>query len=228
MTEIKEPSLEQGWKNVLLDEFSQDYFKALKQFLVYERSKFTVYPKVSNIFAAFNKTPFDSVKVVIIGQDPYHNERQANGLSFSVAEGIKTPPSLVNIFKELKNDLGADISASGNLEKWATQGVLLLNAILTVRANEAGSHQKKGWENFTNAAIKSLSQHKTGIVFLLWGKFAQGKAEFIDTNKHHILLAAHPSPLARGAFFGSKHFSKTNEILKTQGKSPIDWDLTKK
>ena len=228
MTEIKELSLEQGWKNVLLNEFSQDYFKALKQFLLYERSTFTVYPKVNDIFAAFNKTPFDSVKVVIIGQDPYHNEGQANGLSFSVAEGIKTPPSLVNIFKELKNDLGADISASGNLEKWATQGVLLLNAILTVRANEAGSHQKKGWENFTNAAIKSLSQHKTGIVFLLWGKFAQGKAEFIDTNKHHILLAAHPSPLARGAFFGSKHFSKTNEILKTQGKSPIDWDLTKK
>ncbi|MCE3295011.1 MAG: uracil-DNA glycosylase [Crocinitomicaceae bacterium] len=216
-------AIEKSWKNVLEDEFSKPYFLELKEFLVREKQQFTVYPKGSEIFSAFNHTPFDQVKVVIIGQDPYHGAGQANGLSFSVSPGIAKPPSLVNIFKELESDLGIPVPKTGNLEPWANQGVLLLNATLTVRAGVAGSHQKKGWELFTDTVIQKISELKENVVFLLWGNFAQGKAELIDSNKHHILKAAHPSPLARGAFFGSRHFSKTNAFLESKGLKPIDW-----
>ena len=186
----------------------------------------TVYPPGSLIFNAFNLTPFDKVKVVLIGQDPYHGRGQAHGLCFSVSDGIAQPPSLQNIFKELNSDLGLPIPRSGNLTAWAKQGVLLLNALLTVRANEASSHRNIGWETFTNAVIKKISDEKTGIVFLLWGKYAQEKEFLIDTSKHFILKAAHPSPYsAANGFFGSKHFSKTNEILKQEGKEPIDWRI---
>jgi uracil-DNA glycosylase len=182
----------------------------------------------SNIFAAFNLTHFDEVKVVLLGQDPYHGPKQAHGLSFSVLEGITPPPSLKNIFKELHDDLGYDIPKNGNLTKWAKQGVFLLNAILTVRANKPASHQKKGWEEFTDAVIKVLSDKREGLVFILWGKFAQSKEDLIDTKKHYVLKAAHPSPFsADKGFFGSKPFSKTNKILVKLGKEPIDWDLTK-
>ena len=201
-----------SWKTILETEFNSDYFIKLKAFLVEEKKKFTVYPAGTQIFSAFNHTPFDKVKVVIIGQDPYHGTGQANGLCFSVADGIKIPPSLVNVFKELNSDLGISIPKSGNLEKWADRGVMLLNATLTVRANTVGSHQKKGWEQFTDAVIKKISDEKKGIVFLLWGNYAKQKAELIDTNKHFVLTAAHPSPLAGGAFFGCKHFSKTNAL----------------
>jgi len=214
-----------SWKAILETEFNSDYFIKLKAFLVEEKKKFTIYPLGTQIFSAFNHTPFDKVKVVIIGQDPYHGTGQANGLCFSVAEGIKSPPSLVNIFKELYSDLGIPIPKSGNLEKWADRGVVLLNATLTVRANTAGSHQKKGWEQFTDAVIKKISDEKKGIVFLLWGNYAKQKAELIDKTKHHVLTAAHPSPLAGGAFFGCKHFSKTNALLKQQGLEEINWNL---
>lgn len=219
------PTIEPKWKEVLAEAFGSDWFRALKNFLKEEKNNHTIYPPGPQIFAAFNHTPFDEVKVVIIGQDPYHGPGQANGLSFSVADGVRQPPSLVNIFKELQSDLGIPIPKTGNLEKWADQGVLMLNATLTVRANTAGSHQKKGWEKFTDAAIKQLSEKRTGLVFLLWGRYAQQKEELIDKEKHFILKAAHPSPLAGGAFFGSKHFSKTNEILKKEGKKEIDWLL---
>lgn len=219
-----DPKIEESWKRVLIDEFNKPYFVALKEFLVEEKKKYTVYPEGKNIFNAFAYTPFDAVKVVIIGQDPYHGPGQAHGLSFSVPEGIQKPPSLVNIFKEIKNDVGKEIPDSGNLESWARQGVMLLNATLTVRANQAGSHQKHGWEQFTDSVIKTLSEQKTGLVFLLWGRFAQDKAALIDQSKHHVLKAAHPSPLsAYNGFFGCKHFSKTNEILRAQGKEPIQW-----
>lgn len=214
-----------SWKQVLGSEFSAPYFQKLKEFLVNEKKEHIVYPPGNRIFAAFDHTPFENVKVVIIGQDPYHGKGQANGLCFSVSTGIAKPPSLVNIFKELQTDLGIPIPQSGNLEPWADQGVLLLNATLTVRAGEAGSHQKKGWETFTDAVIKTISEQKKGVVFLLWGNFAHTKEELIDKNKHFILKAAHPSPLARGAFFGSKHFSKTNELLVKQGLKPIDWRI---
>ena len=220
-----DPKIEPNWKKALDREFGMPYFLQLRAFLVEEKKQFTIYPAGSKIFAAFDHTPFDQVKVVILGQDPYHGAGQANGLCFSVSPGIKPPPSLVNIFKELKDDLGCEIPANGDLVKWADQGVLLLNATLTVRANSAGSHQKKGWEEFTNAAIKQLSEKRKGIVFLLWGRFAQMKEELIDKNKHFILTAAHPSPLAGGKFFGSKHFSKTNDLLKQQGLEPINWCL---
>ncbi len=189
-------------------------------------SKYVVFPPGKDIFSAFNHTPFDNVKVVIIGQDPYHGEGQAHGLCFSVPDGIRKPPSLVNIFKEIKDDLGYEIPESGNLEKWASQGVLLINATLTVRANTAGSHQKRGWEQFTDAVIKKLSSEKSGLVFLLWGNFAIAKSELIDPIKHHILTSVHPSPFSvyRG-FFGCKHFSKTNDILKSIGKNEIDWRI---
>jgi uracil-DNA glycosylase len=213
------PSIDESWKKVLINEFSSPYFINLKEFLVEEKKKFKVFPPGNLMFSAFNLTPFDKVKVVIIGQDPYHGEGQANGLCFSVSDGIPPPPSLKNIFKELYTDLGIPVSSSGNLESWARQGVLLLNATLTVRANSPGSHQKKGWENFTDA------ENKKNVVFLLWGNFAQTKESLIDHNKHFILKAAHPSPLARGAFFGCKHFSKTNQILIHLGKTPIKWDL---
>ncbi len=222
MDQIK---IHESWKNILSSEFSKEYFLQLQSFLETEKKDFDVYPSETEIFAAFNKTPFEKVKVVIIGQDPYHGEGQANGLSFSVADGIKIPPSLKNIFKELKTDLGIEIPVIGNLESWANQGVLLLNATLTVRANSAGSHQKKGWEIFTDKVIETISKEKENVVFLLWGNFAHGKENLIDSNKHLILKAAHPSPLARGAFFGSKHFSKTNDFLKSKNLGEIDWKI---
>lgn len=221
-----EPIIEEGWKNILSEDFNADYFKTLKSFLVEEKNNYTIYPAGNNIFSAFNHTPFDDVKVVIIGQDPYHGPGQAHGLCFSVPEGIRQPPSLVNIFKEIQNDLGFSIPNTGNLEKWAKQGVLLLNATLTVRASQAGSHQNKGWETFTDSAIRKVSERKENIIFLLWGNYAQAKQEIIDISKHFVLKAAHPSPFsAYRGFFGCKHFSKTNEILRDLGKEEIDWSL---
>ncbi len=217
--------IEDSWKSILKDEFHKSYFLQIATHLKMERATGTIiYPTGSLIFNAFDKTPFDKVKVVILGQDPYHNPKQAMGLSFSVPDGIPPPPSLVNIYKELKSDIGMDIPKSGNLTKWAKQGVLLLNAVLTVRANEPASHSKIGWMNFTDAVIRKISEEKNGIVFLLWGKFAQDKQVLIDATKHFVLKAAHPSPLsAHNGFFGCKHFSKTNELLAQQGIEPIDW-----
>lgn len=220
------PQLEQGWKEVLKEEFDKPYFPALKEFLVKERSKYTVYPPGPQIFAAFNHTPFDQVKVVILGQDPYHGPGQAHGLCFSVPVGIAPPPSLINIFKELKTDLDIPFPGHGNLEKWARQGVLLLNATLTVQANNAGSHQKKGWEIFTDRAIELLSQKRKNLVFILWGNYARQKTAIIDTSKHLVLTAVHPSPLsASRGFFGCRHFSLTNEYLIQHQIEPIDWNL---
>ncbi|HXU28899.1 MAG TPA: uracil-DNA glycosylase [Bacteroidia bacterium] len=224
MTE-KSPQLEAGWLNVLKDEFNKDYFLKLKAFLVEEKNKYRLFPTGKQIFEAFNLTPFNEVKVVILGQDPYHGAGQAHGLSFSVPDGVKPPPSLVNIYKELKEDVGIEMPKTGNLTPWAKQGVLLLNATLTVRESQAGSHQNKGWELFTNAVIQKLSDEKKGLVFLLWGNYAKQKGALIDATKHHVLVAPHPSPLARGGFFGCKHFSKTNDILKKQGQKPINWEL---
>jgi len=223
--EKKSPQIEPGWLEVLKDEFNKDYFIKLKAFLTDEKGKYRLFPAGSQIFEAFNLTPFDRVKVVILGQDPYHGTGQAHGLSFSVPDGVRPPPSLVNIFKELHDDVGIEIPKTGNLTPWAKQGVLLLNATLTVREGQAGSHQNKGWELFTDAVIKKLSDEKTGLIFLLWGNYAKQKGALIDTQKHHILTAPHPSPLARGGFFGNKHFSKTNHILEKEGKKPIDWQL---
>lgn len=218
------PQIEASWKEVLKEEFSRQYFMELKEFLVDERSKHTVFPPGSQIFNAFNLTPFDDVRVVLLGQDPYHGQGQAHGLCFSVPRGIKPPPSLVNIFKEIESDLGIPVPNHGCLEKWARQGVMLLNATLTVRANQPGSHQRKGWETFTNAVIERLSAKRVGLVFLLWGKFAQEKESIIDTNRHYVLKAAHPSPYsAYNGFFGCRHFSKTNEILARHGLQEIDW-----
>jgi uracil-DNA glycosylase len=217
--------LEPGWLNLLKDEFRKDYFVKLKQFLLQEKNAHRVFPQGSLIFNAFNLTPLDKVKVVILGQDPYHGPGQAHGLSFSVPNGVKPPPSLMNIFKELNTDLGIPVQTNGNLTKWTEQGVLLLNATLTVRENTPGSHQNKGWEIFTDTVIKKLSENKTGLVFLLWGNYAKNKVPLIDSSKHLILTAPHPSPLARGGFFNSRHFSKTNEYLKKHGKTPIDWGL---
>lgn len=218
------PVIHPSWHKELKDEFEKPYFAALKAFLVKERQHNVIYPPGKQMFAAFNHTPFDKVEVVIIGQDPYHGPGQANGLCFSVSDGIPMPPSLVNIFKEIHNDLGYPMPTSGNLERWADQGVLLLNAILSVRANEPASHHDKGWETFTNAAISKLSLHREGLVFLLWGKFAQAKENLINPAKHHILKAAHPSPFSvHNGFFGCRHFSKTNELLRAQGRNEIDW-----
>lgn len=220
------PTIEESWKEVLKDEFNSQYFSELKEFLVEEKSKFKIYPPGKLIFNAFNNTPFEKVKVVLLGQDPDHGPGQAHGLCFSVPEGIRQPPSLVNIFKELNSDLGIPVATHGNLENWTSQGVLLLNAILTVRANQAGSHQNKGWEMFTDAVIKNISERRTGIIFLLWGKYAQAKEALIDSNRHYILKAAHPSPFsADNGFFGCKHFSKTNEILSRHGLEEIDWSI---
>lgn len=220
------PQIETSWKEVLCDEFEKPYFSELKEFLVEEKSKFTVYPPGGLIFNAFGLTPFEDVKVVILGQDPYHGPGQAHGLCFSVPRGVPAPPSLVNIFKEIEHDLGYPVPRTGCLEHWAKQGVLLLNATLTVRANQPGSHQRKGWENFTNTVISKLSSNRVGLVFLLWGKFAQEKEALIDTNKHYILKAAHPSPYsAYNGFFGCRHFSKTNEILRKHGLDEIDWSV---
>jgi len=220
------PVIEEGWKETLWDEFQSPYFHDLKEFLVAERKNHIIYPPGKLIFNAFRHTPFHSVKVVILGQDPYHGKGQAHGLCFSVPPGISQPPSLVNIFKELKSDLGVPIPAHGNLVGWAGQGVLLLNATLTVREGQAGSHQNRGWENFTNRVIEKVSELKDGIVFLLWGRFAQAKESLVDGNRHLVLKAAHPSPLsAHNGFFGCRHFSKTNAFLEQQGISPIDWGL---
>lgn len=218
-------AIDASWKEFLKNEFESANFQQLKHFLIEEKKHHTIFPPGNQIFAAFNRTPLEKVKVVIIGQDPYHGFGQANGLCFSVSPGIRKPPSLQNIFKELQTDLGIPIPESGNLEPWADQGVLLLNATLTVRQGEAGSHQGKGWEEFSDAVIRKLSEHTRGLVFLLWGRFAHGKEPLIDQSKHFVLKAAHPSPLARGAFFGCKHFSKTNKLLSDEGKMPIDWRL---
>ena len=216
----------ESWKPFLKPEFEALYFAQLKDFLLDEKSKFSIFPVGSKIFNAFNSTPFDAVKVVILGQDPYHGAGQANGLCFSVSAGIRQPPSLQNIFKELNSDLKIPIPISGNLEPWAKQGVLLLNSTLTVRENQAASHQGKGWEQFTDAVIKAVSEYKSGIVFLLWGKFAQSKIPLIDTHKHFILQAAHPSPFsAYNGFFGCRHFSKTNAILSNNGSEPVRWQI---
>lgn len=215
--------IEQSWKQQLQDEFEKEYFVRLTDFVRNEYQTKKIFPPAKLIFNAFEHTPFDKVKVVILGQDPYHNDGQAHGLSFSVNDGVRMPPSLVNIFKEIKDDLGIPMPTSGNLTRWADQGVMLLNATLTVEAHRAGSHQKKGWESFTDAAIRKLNENRENIVFLLWGAYAQKKADFIDTAKHLVLKAAHPSPLAGGAFFGSKHFSQTNEYLTSKGLEPINW-----
>lgn len=222
--------LEPSWKNILGEELEKPYMLQLKSFLKQERDAgHTIYPKNAEIFNAFNTTPLDDVKVVIIGQDPYHGPGQAHGLSFSVREGVPAPPSLKNIYKELATDIPAfSIPQSGDLTKWAKQGVLLLNATLTVRAATAGSHQKKGWETFTDAAIKKLSDEKAGLVFILWGAYAQSKSVLINPNNNHLIIkSTHPSPLAvsHGGFFGSKPFSKTNEFLRKEGKDEIDWQI---
>ncbi len=218
--------LDASWKEVLMNEFAKDYFKKLTEFVQNEYNTKTIYPPQSEIFSAFDFTPFENVKVVILGQDPYHGEGQANGLSFSVADGIKLPPSLRNIYKELKDDVGIEISTSGNLESWARQGVLLLNATLTVEATKAGSHQKKGWETFTDAVIQKLSDQKENIVFILWGAYAQKKGAKIDRSKHLVIETAHPSPLgAYRGFWGSKPFSTTNQFLKSKNITEIDWQI---
>lgn len=221
------PQIEESWKKVLAGEFQQEYFRELKKFLVEERRQYRVYPPGSKIFAAFDFTPFTSVKVVLLGQDPYHGQGQAHGLCFSVPRGIPKPPSLVNIFKELHDDLGLAIPPHGNLEAWAKQGVLLLNATLTVRENQAGSHQHKGWEQFTDAAIRALSEQRENLVFMLWGNYAQAKAVLVDGHKHCILKAPHPSPFsANQGFFGCRHFSRANDFLVRVGKEPVDWQIS--
>lgn len=218
--------IESSWHDVLKQEFEKPYFPLIKAFVIKQKSSGKrVFPSGNLIFNAFNITPFSEVKVVIIGQDPYHGFGQAHGLCFSVPNGVKPPPSLQNIFKELHNDVGFQIPDDGNLEKWAMQGVLLLNASLTVNEGEANSHANCGWQIFTDAVIQQISDKKKGVVFLLWGKFAQQKVGLIDKTKHHILKAAHPSPLSAHLFYGCKHFSKTNELLMQQGESPIDWQI---
>lgn len=221
--------IDSSWLEVLKPQFDAPYFAELKSFLVAERQQYTCYPKGGDIFAAFDRTPFDKVKVVILGQDPYHEPGQAMGLCFSVPQGIAVPPSLVNIIKEINSDLGTNIPLTcGDLSGWAEQGVLLLNATLTVRAHQAGSHQRHGWELFTDAAIRELSQRRRGIVFLLWGSYAIAKSNFIDKGKHHILTAPHPSPLsAYRGFFGCRHFSQANQYLAAEGLTPIDWTQIK-
>jgi uracil-DNA glycosylase len=222
---MTEPNIHPEWKELLKEEFRSDYFAKLKAFLEEERGHSKLYPPGKLIFAAFDQTPPKNIKVLLLGQDPYHGDGQANGFCFSVNDGVKMPPSLQNIFKELRSDMGCEIPLSGNLERWAQQGVFLLNATLTVRQNTAGSHQNKGWEMFTDAVIKHVSDSRENIVFMLWGNYAKAKAPLIDASKHLILQAAHPSPLARGAFFGSKHFSQANDYLKSKGQKEIDWCL---
>ncbi len=219
-----EVKIAESWKGKIGNEFDKEYFVQLTQFVRNEYATQTVYPPGKEIFRAFDCCSFDEVKVVIIGQDPYHGPGQANGLCFSVRDGIRSPPSLQNIFKEIHKDLGKPVPASGDLERWARQGVLLLNATLTVRGSSPGSHQNKGWEIFTDAVIKIISDEKTNVVFLLWGAYAQKKGEIIDRSKHLVLMSAHPSPFsADRGFFGSKHFSKANEYLKSKGLKEIDW-----
>ena len=219
-----EVNIGDSWKRRLQPEFDKPYFYNLENFVKEEYSKHTIYPPGKFIFHAFNTCPFDKVKVVIIGQDPYHEPGQYYGLCFSVLDGVPFPPSLLNIFKEIENDLGKPMPKSGRLERWADQGVLLINAILTVRAHQAGSHRGKGWEEFTDAVIKILNDEKENIVFMLWGSYAQRKGAFIDRNRHCVLTAAHPSPLsADRGFFGCKHFSKANQYFKSKGISEIEW-----
>ena len=218
--------IEQSWKDALADEFGKPYFESLVRFLHKEKSEGKkIFPPGSQIFRAFDLTPLDQVKVVILGQDPYHGLGQAHGLSFSVPEGVPAPPSLKNIFKEIESDMGLKMSGYPNLENWARQGVLLLNAVLTVRSGEAASHSKIGWEQFTDAVIRYVSNNCEGVVFMLWGNFARGKRELIDHSRHCVLEAAHPSPLARGAFFGCRHFSRANAWLAANGKAPVNWQL---
>ncbi len=218
-------SIAPSWKPFLEAEFEKPYFHELAAFVKGEYQNYTCYPKGSEIFAAFDHCPFHETKVVIIGQDPYHGPNQANGLCFSVRDGVPHPPSLSNIFKEIKVDTGKEYPKSGNLERWAEQGVLLLNATLTVRAHQAGSHQKKGWEQFTDDVIKTLSKEQKGLIFMLWGGFAKKKASLVDTAKHHILTSGHPSPLSanRGFWFGNQHFSKANTLLRKMDKEEINW-----
>ena len=218
--------IEQSWKEALADEFEKPYFGSLVRFLHEEKGAGKrIFPPGSQIFHAFDLTPVKDVKVVILGQDPYHGPGQAHGLSFSVPEGVPAPPSLKNIFKEIETDLGVKMSGYPNLEKWARQGVLLLNAVLTVRSGEAASHSRIGWQEFTDAVIKYISDNCEGVVFMLWGNFARTKAELIDRSRHVVLEAAHPSPLARGAFFGCRHFSRANAALTASGRAPVDWQL---
>ncbi len=220
------PVIEESWKQKLQEEFNKPYFQGLKTFLQEERAKYRVFPPGSLIFNAFNSTPFEKVKVVLLGQDPYHGIGQAHGLCFSVPDGIAKPPSLINILKELESDLGIPVPRTGNLTRWAQQGVLLLNATLTVRENQAGSHQNRGWETFTDAVIGSVSRDRQGVIFVLWGNYAIAKRALIDTSKHFILTAAHPSPLsaARG-FMGCRHFSRINNLLRQENVEEIDWRL---
>ena len=219
-----EVRLEKSWKELLKDEFNKPYFADLTKFVKEEYQNGTVYPPPKFIFNALDSLPVDKVKVVILGQDPYHGPGQAHGLSFSVPDGVIPPPSLVNIYKEIESDLGKKVPHSGNLERWAKQGVLLLNATLTVRARQAGSHQNKGWETFTDAVIHRLAETKDHLVFILWGNYAQRKGAFIDPTSHLVIKSAHPSPLsAHNGFFGSKPFSKTNQYLEVHGQTSIDW-----
>ena len=218
--------IEKSWADALKDEFEKEYFQKITSYLKHEiASGIVVYPKGGNIFKAFDSTPLNRVKVVILGQDPYHGEGQAHGLSFSVQEGVHQPPSLQNIFKELRDDLRIPLPDNGNLELWAQRGVFLLNSVLTVRAGLPASHSKIGWSLFTDRVISILSEKREGVVFMLWGNYARSKRELIDHNKHLVLEAAHPSPLARGAFFGCRHFSKANEYLIAKGKDPVNWSL---
>ena len=220
-----EVKIAESWKKELSTEFEKEYFKNLTSFVKKEYSEHTCYPPGNAIFAAFDHCGFQDVKVVILGQDPYHGPGQANGLCFSVADGLPHPPSLINIFKEIETDIGTPAPNSGNLERWASQGVLLLNATLTVRAHQAGSHQRKGWEQFTDAVIEVLSRKRTNIIFLLWGGYAKKKGAKIDTSKHHVLTSGHPSPLSanRGYWFGNGHFSKANRLLQELDRNPIIW-----
>ena len=224
--QVKKPDIDMSWYEVLRPQFEAPYFADLKQFLLGEKRQYVVYPPGPLIFNAFNLTPFEKVKVVILGQDPYHGPGQAHGLSFSVPDGVPFPPSLQNIFKELHDDLGVPMARSGNLEKWAREGVLLLNASLTVRAGQAASHSHHGWEQFTDAAIQALSQHREHLVFLLWGNYAIAKQSLIDQGRHLVLKTVHPSPLsAHRGFFGCHHFSQANRYLEAHGVTPIDWTL---
>ena len=216
--------IEESWKNVLQDEFNKEYFSSLVEFVKGEYQKHTIYPPGNLIFNAFNHCPYDTLKVVIIGQDPYHGPGQAHGLCFSVKEGITFPPSLKNIFKEIQNDIGVDMPKSGNLERWADQGVLLLNATLTVKAHQAGSHQNKGWEKFTDSVIEIIANKKSNVVFILWGAYAQRKAAIVNREKHLVLESVHPSPLsASRGFFDNNHFSKCNSFLEKHGLTPVQW-----
>ena len=217
--------IDQSWKKVLNAEFEKDYFKNLIQYVKKEYTEHKCFPPGSEIFAAFDHSTFDNTRVVILGQDPYHGAGQANGLCFSVRDNVQIPPSLINIFKEIETDLNKPAPSSGNLERWADQGVLLLNATLSVRAHQAGSHQNKGWEIFTDEVIRLISEQKENVVFILWGGFAKKKSKLIDSSKHLILTSGHPSPLSanRGYWFGNKHFSQANEYLQSKGKKPINW-----